>query len=309
MKFRVERDVLADAVAWAARSLPSGRSAPVLAGLLIETVDGRRRPAAVDVRLRDLRPGHAARRRRRTRARRWSPAGCSPTSAAACRNKPVEMTIDGAKVALTCGSRPVQPADHAGRGVPDAAGDAAGDAAPCSSDLFAHAVAQAVTAAGRDDMLPVLTGVRHRDRGRPRSRCWPPTGSGSRLRELEWDPAATDVSAAALVPAKVLADTAKSLTAGHRGRRSRWPPRRRRRGDHRLRGRGRRRRTSDDDPAARRRVPQGPLAVPDRAPTVARVDRRRAVEAVKRVVAGRRAQHRRAALLRRRRAHPGRRHR
>ena len=28
------------------------------------------------------------------------------------------------------------------------------------SDEFAHAVAQAVTAAGRDDMLPVLTGVR-----------------------------------------------------------------------------------------------------------------------------------------------------
>ena len=29
-----------------------------------------------------------------------------------------------------------------------------------SSDVFAHAVQQAVTAAGRDDMLPVLTGVR-----------------------------------------------------------------------------------------------------------------------------------------------------
>ena len=34
------------------------------------------------------------------------------------------------------------------------------------------------------------------------------------LRELQWDPGATDVSAAALVPAKVLADTAKSLTSG-----------------------------------------------------------------------------------------------
>jgi DNA polymerase-3 subunit beta len=34
------------------------------------------------------------------------------------------------------------------------------------------------------------------------------------LRELGWDPGATDVNAAALVPAKVLADTAKSLTAG-----------------------------------------------------------------------------------------------
>ena len=39
MKFRVDRDVLADAVAWAARSLPVRPSAPVLAGLLIEAGD------------------------------------------------------------------------------------------------------------------------------------------------------------------------------------------------------------------------------------------------------------------------------
>ena len=40
MKFRVERDVLADAVAWAARSLPVRPPVPVLAGLLIEAEDG-----------------------------------------------------------------------------------------------------------------------------------------------------------------------------------------------------------------------------------------------------------------------------
>ena len=39
MKFRVERDVFADAVAWAARSLPVRPSSPVLAGLLIEAND------------------------------------------------------------------------------------------------------------------------------------------------------------------------------------------------------------------------------------------------------------------------------
>ena len=35
VKFRVERDVLADAVAWTARSLPARPQAPVLAGLLL----------------------------------------------------------------------------------------------------------------------------------------------------------------------------------------------------------------------------------------------------------------------------------
>ncbi|MGO1383451.1 MAG: DNA polymerase III subunit beta, partial [Arachnia sp.] len=36
MKIRVERDALADAVAWVARSLPNRPTAPILAGLLIE---------------------------------------------------------------------------------------------------------------------------------------------------------------------------------------------------------------------------------------------------------------------------------
>ena len=36
MKFQVERDVLAEAVAWAARTLPTRPAQPMLAGLLIE---------------------------------------------------------------------------------------------------------------------------------------------------------------------------------------------------------------------------------------------------------------------------------
>src|SRR5450756_3029714 len=39
MKFRMDREALADAVAWTARSLPSRPTVPVLAGLLL-TVDG-----------------------------------------------------------------------------------------------------------------------------------------------------------------------------------------------------------------------------------------------------------------------------
>ena len=35
MKIRVERDALADAVAWVARSLPNRPTAPILAGLLM----------------------------------------------------------------------------------------------------------------------------------------------------------------------------------------------------------------------------------------------------------------------------------
>src|SRR5699024_10798055 len=81
------------------------------------------------------------------------------------------------------------------------------------SDIFAGAVGQAVTAAGRDDMLPVLTGVRLELEGESITML-----ATDRFRlsqkELGCYPSATDLSAAALVPAKVLADTAKSLTGG-----------------------------------------------------------------------------------------------
>ena len=158
MKFRVERDVLADAVAWAARSLPVRPSVPVLAGLLIETSpDGD----GLVLSTFDY----------ETSARATIPADVSDEGRALvsgrlladiCRslpNKPVEMTIDGAKVSLTCGSArfslQTMPVDEYPTlpDMPAAAGTVA-------SDRFAAAVSQAVVAAGRDDMLPVLTGVR-----------------------------------------------------------------------------------------------------------------------------------------------------
>ena len=103
MKFRVERDVLADAVAWAARNLPVRPSVPVLAGLLIETSsDG----SGLVLSTFDY----------ETSARATVPADVSDEGRALvsgrllsdiCRslpNKPVEMSTEGAKVSLTCGS-------------------------------------------------------------------------------------------------------------------------------------------------------------------------------------------------------------
>ena len=209
MKFRVERDVLADAVAWAARSLPVRPSAPVLAGLLIETTSDGLQLSTFDY---------------ETSARATVPADVSDEGRALvsgrlladiCRSlpaKPVEMTIDGAKVSLTCGSArfslqtmPVEEYPSL-PDMPQATGTV-------PSDLFANAVGQAVTAAGRDDMLPVLTGVRIEIDGSDLSLLATDRFRLS-LRELGWDPGSTDVTAAALVPAKVLADTAKSLTSG-----------------------------------------------------------------------------------------------
>src|SRR6201747_1972044 len=153
VKFTVERDVLADAVAWAARSLPIRPSVPVLAGLLIETVEGG---DGLQLSTFDY----------ETSARATLNADVSDEGRALvsgrlladiCRslpNKPVEMSIEGAKVTLICGSArfslqtmPVEDYPTLPQ-MPEARGTV-------GSNAFAAAVSQAVTAAGRHDMLPV----------------------------------------------------------------------------------------------------------------------------------------------------------
>ena len=206
MKFRVERDVLADAVAWAARSLPSRPSAPVLAGLLITAGDEGLVLSSFDYET----------SARATLAAEVSAEGTALVSgrllADICRSlpaKPVEMVLDGARVSLTCGSarfslQTMPVADYPSLpDMPTATGTVDGE-------LFAHAVSQAVTAAGRDDMLPVLTGVRIEIDGDTISLL---ATDRFRLshRELTWNPRTPDVTVAALVPARVLDAAAKSL--------------------------------------------------------------------------------------------------
>jgi DNA polymerase-3 subunit beta len=77
-------------------------------------------------------------------------------------------------------------------------------------DVLAAAVAQVSVAAGRDDTLPVLTGVRLEIEGEKITMA---ATDRYRLavRELAWTPEQSGLSALALVPARTLADTAKSL--------------------------------------------------------------------------------------------------
>jgi DNA polymerase-3 subunit beta len=211
VKFSVERDVLTDAVAWAARSLPVRPSVPVLAGLLIETNDTG---DGLVLSTFDY----------ETSARATVPASIQDEGKALvsgrlladiCRSlpsKPVNMAIEGAKVVLTCGQAKftlqTMPVDEYPSlpAMPETTGSV-------SSDAFAQAVTQAVTAAGRDDMLPVLTGVRIEIAGENISLLATDRFRLS-LRELSWHPGTTDAEANALVPARVLADTAKSFTSG-----------------------------------------------------------------------------------------------
>jgi DNA polymerase-3 subunit beta len=82
------------------------------------------------------------------------------------------------------------------------------------ADVFAEAISQVAVAAGRDDTLPMLTGIRVEISGQSvvlaatdRFRL--------AVRELTWSAATPDVEAAVLVPAKTLSEAAKSGTDGN----------------------------------------------------------------------------------------------
>lgn len=207
MKFRVDRDVLAEAVAWTARSIPSRPgTAPQLSGILVTTSPDGLTLSGFDY---------------ETSARVTLPADVADDGqvlvsgrlladiARALPPKPVDVVLDGAKLSLTCASSrfslQTMPVSEypALPEMPEVAGTVQGD-------VFAAAVAQAVTAAGRDDMLPVLTGVKLEIDGTRLSLLATDRFRLS-LRELEWSPAKSDLTVSALVPARVLSETAKSL--------------------------------------------------------------------------------------------------
>ncbi len=210
MRLRVERDSLADAVAWTARTLPSRPPVPVLAGLLLE-VDPQHQLtlSGFDYEV----SAQATVEVTATEAGRVLVSG--RLLAEICRSlpgQPVELVTEGSRAVLTCGSTrftlPTLPVDDypALPEMPTATGT-------IGSDAFAAAVASVAIAAGRDDTLPVLTGVRVEIEG---DRITLAATDRYRLavRELRWQPGQPGLSATALVPARTLAETAKSLTAG-----------------------------------------------------------------------------------------------
>ena len=209
MKIRVERDTLADAVAWVARSLPNRPTAPILAGLLMNASGDEVTLSSFDS---------------TTSAQVTMPAEVTDEGtvlvsgrllneiARSLPNEPVEMVADHTQVELTCGSArfslqtlpvdeyPTLPEMPTQTGLVDAS-------------VFEKSVSQVVIAAGRDALLNVFTGVRVEING-DRLSLLATDRYRMALKELTWQPSSPDIEGAVLVPGRVLADTAKSLTSG-----------------------------------------------------------------------------------------------
>jgi DNA polymerase-3 subunit beta len=208
MKFRVERDALADAVSWAARSLATRPTVPVLAGLLLVVDDNALTVTGFDLEASTrivLDVAVASSGQALVSGRLLADITRSLPA------HPVDIALDGARLTIACGparfTLPTMPVEDYPR-VPDMPTTAG----TVGSSVFATAVAQAAIAAGRDDTLPMLTGVRLEIAGEKLTLA---ATDRYRLavRELTWQPAVAAADIQVLIPARALADAAKSL--GH----------------------------------------------------------------------------------------------
>jgi DNA polymerase III subunit beta len=209
VKFRVERDVLGEAVSWVARALPTRPVVPVLSGLLVQADAGGLTLSCFDyeVSARIVVPAEVG-----EPGTALVPGRLLADIIRSLPPEQVEVASAAGMVMLTCGSAefalvslaldeyPKLP------DLPEVVGTADGGA-------LGVAAAQVVPSASRDDTLPMLTGV-----------CLDIDGGSVTMAATDryrlavatvpWEPADATIRASVLVPARTLADIAKTMGAG-----------------------------------------------------------------------------------------------
>src|ERR1700736_3903518 len=209
LKFRLVRESFADAVSWVAKNLPTRPAVPVLSGVLLSGTDDGLTISGFD---------YEVSAEAQVAAEIASPGSVLVSGRVlsditrALPNKPVDFYVDGNRVALTCGSArfslPTMPVEDYPTlpALPEGTGT-------LPADLFAEAIGQVAVAAGRDDTLPMLTGIRVEISGdtvvlaaTDRFRL--------AVRELTWYTAVPDIEAAVLVPPKTLSEATKPGITG-----------------------------------------------------------------------------------------------
>ncbi|MDO5720309.1 MAG: DNA polymerase III subunit beta [Actinomycetaceae bacterium] len=211
MKFTVARDVLAEAVNWTARTVPTRPSVPILAGIRMTAQDGTLALSSFDYEI-STRSEVEADIAQDGEVLVSGRLLASITKA--LPNQPVECSLEGAKLNVICGTShftlasmsvdeyPLLPQIPRIRGSVDA-------------QVLAQAISQVSVAASSDDTIPLLTGVRMEiedDKitllGTDRYRL--------AMREFSWEPEEPGISTALLVKARTLGDVAKSMTSAGR---------------------------------------------------------------------------------------------
>jgi DNA polymerase-3 subunit beta len=210
LKFRLARDDFADAVAWVARNLPTRPTVPVLAGVMLIgsddglTISGFDYEVSAEVRL----------------AAEIASPGTVLVSGRllsditkALPNKPVDVSVGGTRVSLTCGNYRFSLPTMAAEDYP-ALPPLPAETGALPAVLFAEAVSQVAIAASRDDTAPpMLRGIHVEVSGQTvvlaatdRYRL--------AVRELTWSAALPDIETVVLPPAKTLGEIAKTWNDG-----------------------------------------------------------------------------------------------
>jgi DNA polymerase-3 subunit beta len=209
MRFTVQRDAFAEAVAWAARELPTRPVIPVLAGLLLQAAGDQVTLACFDYEV---------------SARMTVPADVAEPGIVLVPGRllleitrslpalPVEFADDPDGVSMTCGEASFMlvtlPRDDYPTlpELPQLAGTVDGG-------RLAAAIGQVTPAASKDDTLPLLTAVNLEVDG-PRMTLAATDRYRLAVREIGWEPSGALEHATVLVPARVLADAPRMMSAG-----------------------------------------------------------------------------------------------
>jgi DNA polymerase III subunit beta len=209
MRFIVERDALAEAVAWVARSLPSRPVLPILSGLLLEASPGGLTlscfdyevSARIQVDAEVIEEGTAL-----------VPGRLLAEITRSLPPRPVEVDHEKDDLIVTCGpasftlvTLPVKEYPRLPE-LPLQAGTVDGG-------VLATAIGQVVPAASRDDTLPVITGV-NLEINDGIIRLVATDRYRLAIRELDWNPAHPGSLGSLLVPAKTLSDAARMMMPG-----------------------------------------------------------------------------------------------
>ena len=207
MKFTIEQTKLVDVVNWVSRSLSTRPIQTALLGIMIEA-DGNKLVLSGS----DLETASRATTEAEvaTSGKVLVPGKLLADISRSLPNKPVSIQLDGTRVLVNAGSAkftlPLLPINEYPNlpELPETLG-------AVESELFAQAVSQVATAAGKDDSLPSLTGVHVEVKGENITMA---ATDRYRLavRELTFNPSKPNTEAVALIRARTLVDATKTLT-------------------------------------------------------------------------------------------------
>jgi DNA polymerase III subunit beta len=206
VEFELERDAFADAIAWTAKGLPARPVVPVTAGVVLEVADGALIVSGFDFEVLNRIEIPVT---DKSAGRVLVSGRLLAEIARALPPKDVRVVVEGNRLAVRCGSARFNlPLLH----IEDypAVPELPANSGKVRGDVFGTAVAQVTAAASRDETLPMLTGVRME------------IGSEALIlaatdryrlaeRHIPWTPTGTVPTNSIIVPAKTLADVAKSL--------------------------------------------------------------------------------------------------